>query len=101
MWADIIHDHVLRPAHPGFRGLLDSATHEYKEVSYILPHKLYPRYLLAELYLKKGDTSNAIKYAESILSGHPKGESNSVDFIIREMQNLVKQYSQQLKKINQ
>jgi len=82
-------------------GLLDSATHEYKEVSYILPHKLYPRYLLAELYLKKGDTSNAIKYAESILSGHPKGESNSVDFIIREMQNLVKQYSQQLKKINQ
>jgi len=31
MWADIIHDRVLRPHHPGLRGLFDSATRSVRE----------------------------------------------------------------------
>ncbi len=31
MWADIIQDRILRPAHPGLRGRLDSATRSVRE----------------------------------------------------------------------
>ena len=31
MWADIIHDRIHRPHHPGLRGLLNSATRSVRE----------------------------------------------------------------------
>jgi O-antigen polymerase len=80
-------------------GLLDSAALEYETASHMIPHLLYPSYLLAELYIQKGDTPNVVKYARAILANPPKVESAKTDYIIREMMDVLNTYSQSSKKL--
>jgi tetratricopeptide (TPR) repeat protein len=74
-------------------GLLDSAAVEYETASNMIPHMLYPRYFLAELYIKKRDTPNVVKFARAILANPPKVESADADHIVREMKDILSKYS--------
>jgi tetratricopeptide (TPR) repeat protein len=65
------------------------AEQAYKHAYYVVPHKLYPRYLLANLYRETGKKEEAIRTAKSILNQKIKVHSTATEEIIKEMQDLI------------
>lgn len=65
------------------------AEQAYKHAYYMVPHKLYPRYLLANLYRETGQKDQAIRTAKSILNQKIKVHSTTTEEIIKEMQDLI------------
>lgn len=57
------------------------------------PHKLYPQYLLAKLYVESGDKQKAIAKANEILNSNAKTESMAVEEIKLEMKKLIMKVS--------
>jgi len=71
-------------------GNMKEATINYRLAHSIIPHYLFPCYLLAKLYESQKDTILALKYAREIIASHPKVESAFSNEMIQEMNNLVK-----------
>jgi len=69
------------------------AERAYKTASGITPSKLYPRYLLAKLYIKKKDIGLALKTASLIVTAAEKVPTTAGQQIKNEMRELIDQYS--------
>jgi len=76
-----------------------SATGNYNEAEkyYIhainmIPHKLYQKYLLANLYIRMGKISNALSLAREIISAKEKVNSQAASEIKAEMLSLISKF---------
>jgi len=67
------------------------AESAYKQAIVMVPHKLYPHYLLARLYYDAGQKEDALRTAQSILNMKIKVGSTATDEIRKEMQDLIKE----------
>lgn len=70
------------------------AEQAYKIASGITPTKLYPRYLLAKLYIEMKETDKAIDIATFIIRANEKVPTTAGNQIKEEMQQLIKQYQE-------
>jgi len=61
----------------------------YNQAIAMVPHKLYPRYLLARLYKDTGQKDDALRTAQSILGMRIKVESTATNEIRKEMQEMI------------
>ncbi len=61
------------------RGDYDLAESYFQESLHILPNRVYPQYLLFELYLERDDTTRAIIAGEELLAKRAKVESSAVE----------------------
>jgi tetratricopeptide (TPR) repeat protein len=59
---------------------------------YMVPNRLYPRYLLAKLYIEIGDVDKAKKMAKWVLSNDAKVSSSAADDIKKEMEDLLSKH---------
>lgn len=74
-------------------GKFDEAEQAFTRASFIIPHKLYPRYRLAKLYIKKNETELAIKIAKSVVVAKPKVVNSLSTQIQQELEQLISKYS--------
>jgi len=68
----------------------------YKYAACMIPHKLYPHYLLAKLYLQSGNKAKAVKKAKEILAMNVKVENGAVSEIEKEMKKIIAQFNKEL-----
>lgn len=61
----------------------------YLCATYMVPHKLYPHYLLAKLYAQSGNTEKALKKANDVLDKKAKVESIAEVELKVEMKTLI------------
>jgi len=60
----------------------------------MIPHKIYPKYLLAKLYYEQGQLIKAEEQANDILKMEAKVKSTAVDEIKSQMQKLINQINE-------
>ncbi len=72
------------------RGDYDLAESYFQESLRILPNRVYPQYLLFELYLERGDTTRAIIAGEELLKKRAKVESSAVEKMREDVQKRLK-----------
>lgn len=65
------------------------AEESYRHASYMVPHKLYPLYLLANLYAETGQVAKALNMAEILLNKNVKVESTATEEIMQAMRKLI------------
>ncbi len=66
------------------------AEQAYLQAWYMIPHRFYPKYLLAKLYEDTGQQAKAVATAEELLNQKVKVESTAIDEIQAEMKELIK-----------
>jgi len=71
------------------------AEEAYLHASFMVPHKLYPLYLLANLYSETGQKEKAIKTAEKVLNKNIKVESTATKEIFNAMKELIMKLNKQ------
>lgn len=62
----------------------------YNRSAYMVPHKLYPHYLLVKLYTQTGDTVKAQTKAKEVLAMNAKVNNMAEDEIKQEMKKILK-----------
>ena len=67
-----------------------AAERMYIKAHLILPSRIYPKYLLALLYEKEGDTVSAIQLAREILSNPVRQDDRLGESIVQEMTDFLK-----------
>jgi tetratricopeptide (TPR) repeat protein len=67
---------------------LDSAEICFRQATNIIPNRIYPYYLLANLYLQAGDTVKAMAMAQIVLTKEPKTETMAIEEMRKEMQKI-------------
>ena len=67
----------------------NKAENAYKYASYMVPHKLYPLYLLVILYVETGQDEKAVTIATRLLSKEVKVESEAAKDIKEAVQKIV------------
>ena len=70
-------------------GNTKAAEHFYQEASLMIPNRMYPKYLLALLYLKTGEEDRADSMARQIVSMPVKVRSSATDEMISKMRALL------------
>ncbi len=70
----------------------DKAETAYWQAWYMVPHKFYPKYLLAKLYNETGQHNKAVKLAKELITKTAKIESTAVKEIKEEMQMIINMY---------
>lgn len=70
-------------------GDFDKAEAYYKQASFVVPHKFYPGYLLAKLYVESGQNEKARQQAKCLLTKIVKVESTAIKEIRDEMQKIL------------
>ena len=76
----------------------DSAETAYLSASFMIPGRLYPKYLLAKLYDETGQKKKAVSTAMEILRHIPGTSSEAADDMKQEMQEMLNQYRVPIKK---
>lgn len=66
-----------------------SAEEHYAHASNMIPHKVYPKYLLAKLYQKSGKTKDAVRVARTILQTDEKQETTAASEMKFEMKQFL------------
>ena len=75
-------------------GKIKLAIKNYKIAGYMMPHQLYPHYLLAKLFHKIKDNNNAIAEAQVVINKPIKIDSPAARQIKAEMQTLLEKLKQ-------
>ncbi|RMG78622.1 MAG: hypothetical protein D6707_09595, partial [Bacteroidetes bacterium] len=70
-------------------GMFQLAVKNYHIAGYMMPHQLYPHYLLAKLYYRMKDKNNAMAEAKIVTDKPIKIDSPAVRQMKSEMQNLL------------
>ncbi len=70
-------------------GKIKNAIAEYEIASSIIPHKFYPKYLLAKLYNENGNIKEAKAVAREIIDMNEKISSSATSQIKKEMKELL------------
>ena len=65
------------------------AEEAYRHASYMVPHKLYPLYLLAMLYDETGQKEIAVTVARRVLNKEIKVETKAIDEIRTKMKSII------------
>jgi O-antigen polymerase len=75
-----------------YKGLkrYDDAEKAYLHASFMVPHMLYPQYLLANLYTEMGQNAKALETAEKVLRKEIKVNSTATEEIMQAMRKLIK-----------
>ncbi|MCF6297030.1 MAG: O-antigen ligase family protein [Flavobacteriaceae bacterium] len=71
----------------------DKAEKAYQTAANIIPSRIYPKYLLANLYVKMQQPDKALNMAKTILNSKEKVPTTAGDEIKIEMKLLIKKYS--------
>ena len=74
----------------------NDAEEAYKYASFMVPHKLYPLYLLALLYDETGQKGKAFVLAKKILKKEIKVESEATVEIRKDMQVIIIKYKNEI-----
>ncbi|MDD4781813.1 MAG: O-antigen ligase family protein [Tissierellia bacterium] len=95
----VIYNSIKISADPMFYNIMGNnyqALHKYdsaeiclKKAASIIPNRLYPYYLLANMYLESGDTIRAVEMAGIVLTKEPKMHSIAVEEMREEMKKIV------------
>lgn len=72
------------------------AEENYLIAKFIIPHKVYPKYLLVKFYNKNNRLNEAIKTAKEIIEMEVKVETTAAVEIKKEMEELIKRNNQSL-----
>jgi O-antigen ligase len=67
------------------------AEEAYTHSIFMVPHKLYPRYMLAKFYFETGQKEKSLIFAEEILKKNLKIESTAASEIKKEMVELIEE----------
>lgn len=67
----------------------NEAGQAYLQATYIIPHKLYPHYRLAYLYIKMNRINDAQRKAEEVISMTPKIVSSNTELMKSDMKSLL------------
>ena len=67
----------------------NEAEEAYQHASFMVPHKLFPMYLLANLYGETGQKGKALRVAEEVLKKNIKVESTATEEILQTMKELI------------
>ncbi len=70
-------------------GLIEQAEKAYLHAWQMVPHKFYPKYLLAKLYNQNGLIQQATKIAKELLEKEVKVESRAIEEIRSELNRLL------------
>jgi O-antigen ligase len=70
----------------------DRAAEYYTQALYTIPHRLYPHYLLAQLYIENNDLPKAQLIAEKLLSIPIKISSPAINQMRKEMQSFMQSF---------
>jgi tetratricopeptide (TPR) repeat protein len=70
----------------------NEAEEAYIHASYMVPHKLYPLYLLAILYDETDQGEKAVAIAENVLNKEIKVESQAVEEIRIKIRGIIEKY---------
>ncbi|MDD4489221.1 MAG: O-antigen ligase family protein [Paludibacter sp.] len=68
------------------------AEESYSKAAFMVPHKLYPYYLLTKLYVQTGEQQKALKTTEILMRSNPKVHSPAIDEMRNEIRLLMKDY---------
>ena len=60
----------------------------FKQASYMVPHRLYPLYLLAKMYFESGQSEKGRDMARQVIGKEPKVWSPAVEEMKTEMKQL-------------
>lgn len=71
------------------------ACHLYWKAIHRVPHRLYPHYLLAKAYEKKGNMEEARRHARIVVKKEPKVPSMAVEEMKAEMKKLLEKLEKQ------
>jgi len=71
----------------------NKAEKAYQIAANIIPSKLYPKYLLANLYIKMRQTNKAILMAKTVLNSKEKVPTTAGSEIKTEMKSLIQKYN--------
>lgn len=71
-------------------GNYDKAEENFIKAANIVPNRHYPYYLLAKLYMEKGDNAKAVQTARYIIEKEPKVPSRAIEEMKEEMQTFLK-----------
>ncbi|MBI9063122.1 MAG: hypothetical protein JEZ14_14160 [Marinilabiliaceae bacterium] len=67
----------------------DQAEKAYWHAWQMVPHKFYPKYLLAKLYDESGQQDKAIITAEELINKEIKVKSIAIDEMKNEIRNII------------
>ena len=70
-------------------GMLNEAEKAFKQASFIIPHKLYPKYRLVYLYAEMNKLNDALEMANKILLMKPKVESDITGKLKEDIQHFI------------
>lgn len=65
------------------------AEQNFLMASRIVPSRIYPYFLLANLYAESGNTESAIRMAQTVLTKEPKVQSTAINEMREKMQELI------------
>jgi tetratricopeptide (TPR) repeat protein len=72
------------------------AEESFYKAAFMVPHKLYPYYLLTKLYVETGEQQKAMKTAKILMESNPKVYSPAIDEMRNEIRLLMKDYKTEL-----
>jgi len=65
------------------------AEQQFKKAACMVPHRIYPYYLLTKLYIEMGEKQKAIEMASIVLQKEPKVHSPAIDEMRLEIKNII------------
>jgi tetratricopeptide (TPR) repeat protein len=72
------------------------AEQNFLLASHIVPSRIYPYYLLANLYAESGNAQQALLMAQKVLKKEPKVQSTAVNEMREKMRGLIKKTNKNL-----
>jgi tetratricopeptide (TPR) repeat protein len=72
------------------------AEESYSKAAFMVPHKLYPYYLLTKLYIETEEQQKVLETAKILMESSPKVHSPAIDEMRNEIRLLMKDYKTEL-----
>lgn len=99
----ILSEGVFRSSDPMFYNIIgknhqalkqyDQAEKAFRQASWMIPHRLYPHYLMAKMYFESGQTEKGLETARELIDKDPKVMSEAVEDMKKEMEELIEKHS--------
>lgn len=71
----------------------ESAEKAFRQASLMIPHRLYPDYLMAKMYFESRQIPKGVEAAKKLINKEPKVMSEAVEEMKKEMSELIKNNS--------
>ncbi len=79
-------------------GRIEDAGKAYRKAAWMVPNMIYPRYLLAQMYVEAGMYEKAVETAQEILGSNIKVETEATREIKNRMEEIIMEYGEEIKK---